>query len=184
MDLHYYITNNLTMQTTNPDKFRENVRVLMLCPILANEEHALNLEKAIFNWSLKEAATRKIVKKWENPYFVELYKTRLRTIFTNLKTNPELVASIGLGEGQTPPHVVAFMSHQEMLPDKWACMITKKNMEDENRFENNIQAATDTITCRKCRSKKCTYTQVQTRGADEAMTLFISCLDCGARWKM
>ena len=32
-------------------------------------------------------------------------------------------------------------------------------------------------------SKKTTYTQAQTRSADEPMTTFVTCLDCNHRWK-
>ena len=39
------------------------------------------------------------------------------------------------------------------------------------------------FTCKKCRSKKTSYYQQQTRGADEPMTNFIECLDCGFKWK-
>jgi len=171
------------MQIKNPEQFRENVRTTVLMPILQNEDHCLNLEKGVFNWALKEASFRKVVKKWDNRYFVELYKTHLRSVYINLKNNPTLVASIGLEEGQIKPHEVAFMSHQDLMPERWSALIEKKEKEDANRYECNVQAATDTFTCRKCRSKKCTYTQIQTRAADEGMTTFVSCLDCGTRWK-
>uniref|UniRef100_A0A7S3MPU9 TFIIS-type domain-containing protein n=1 Tax=Favella ehrenbergii TaxID=182087 RepID=A0A7S3MPU9_9SPIT len=39
------------------------------------------------------------------------------------------------------------------------------------------------FTCKKCRSKKTSYYQQQTRGADEPMTNFIECLDCQFKWK-
>ena len=55
--------------------------------------------------------------------------------------------------------------------------------EFENKFETNIEASTDTFTCRKCKSKKCTYMQIQTRSADEPMTLYVTCIECGNRWK-
>ena len=171
------------MQIKNPDQFRENVRANVLMPILQNEDHCLNLEKGVFNWALKEASFRKVVKKWDNRYFVELYKTHLRSVYINLKNNPTLVASIGVEEGQIKPHEVAFMSHQDLMPERWSALIEKKEKEDANKYECNIQAATDTFTCRKCRSKKCTYTQAQVRAADEGMTTYVSCLDCGTRWK-
>ena len=171
------------MQIPNPEQFRENVRKTILMPILNNESNCLNLEKGVFNWALKEAAFRKVVKKWDNQYFVELYKSHLRSVYFNLKNNPNLVASIGIEEGQLKPHEIAFMTHQDMMPERWTILLAKKAKEDANRYEVNVQAATDSFTCRKCKSKRCTYTQAQTRSADEGITTFVTCLDCGARWK-
>lgn len=39
------------------------------------------------------------------------------------------------------------------------------------------------FTCGRCKSIKTTSTQKQTRSADEPMTVFVLCLDCGKRWK-
>jgi len=75
------------------------------------------------------------------------------------------------------------MSHQEMLPERWDEMIRVKSIRDKGKFEINLEATTDTFTCRKCKSKKCSYYQMQTKSADEPMTCYISCLECGARWK-
>ena len=163
----------------NADNFRANIRA-QLDKILNNEKHSLNLERGIFNFALSEAKNRKVVKKWDNQHFVQIYVDRLRTIFVNLK-NKELLEQIQ--NGSVKPHTVAFMTHQEMLPDKWTELIDAKSKRDQNKFETNIEAATDTFTCRKCKSNKCTYYQMQTRSADEPMTCYISCCNCGNRWK-
>jgi transcription elongation factor S-II len=163
----------------NPDKFRENIRS-KINDVLQNEKHSNNLEKGIFNFALKEATNRKIVKKWDNAYFTQIYVDRLRSIYNNLK-NEELINHIKNGE--IKPHEIAFMTHQEMRPDIWKELIEAKQKRDKALFENNMEAATDTFTCRKCKSKKCTYYQMQTRSADEPMTTFVTCIECGARWK-
>ena len=74
------------MQITNPESFRENIRK-KFAPILGSEDPIVsgNLEKAVFNYAIKEATQRKIVKKWENPQFVQIYTDRLRSIYLNLK---------------------------------------------------------------------------------------------------
>ena len=163
----------------NADNFRANIRV-QLDKIVNNEKHSLNLERGIFNFALSEAKSRKVVKKWDNQHFVKIYVDRLRTIFVNLK-NKELLKQIQ--NGSVKPHTVAFMTHQEMLPDKWAELIKAKSIRDMNKFENNIEAATDTFTCRKCKSNKCTFYQLQTRSSDESMTCYVTCISCGNRWK-
>ena len=38
--------------------------------------------------------------------------------------------------------------------------------------------------CGRCKNRKCTYYQKQTRSADEPMTTFVTCTVCGNRWKV
>jgi transcription elongation factor S-II len=146
-----------------------------------NNLFAKNLEIGIYNYSLKEATNRKVVKKWDNPYFVQLYMDRMKSIFLNLQQNPDLL--LQLEKGEIKPHTIAFMTHQELQPLKWKKMIEAKIKRDKCKFETNMEASTDTFTCSKCRSKKCMYYQQQTRSADEPMTTFVTCIDCGKCWK-
>jgi len=162
----------------NSDLFRSNIRK-KLDVILENEKHSINLEKGIFNYTLKESEQRKIIKKWDNKHFVQIYIDHLRSIMINLKG--EILESIK--DGSVKPHIVAFMTHQELAPEKWKTLIEAKTKRDQNKFESNIAAATDTFTCRKCKGNQCTYYQMQTRSADEPMTCYISCCICGNRWK-
>ena len=39
------------------------------------------------------------------------------------------------------------------------------------------------LKCGKCKMNKVDYYQKQTRGADEPMTLFCTCHNCGHRWR-
>ena len=48
---------------------------------------AFNLEKGIFNNCLEEASRKKLVKKWDNPYFVLIYLNKLKTINPKKKLN-------------------------------------------------------------------------------------------------
>ena len=38
------------------------------------------------------------------------------------------------------------------------------------------------LRCGKCKQRKVDYHEMQTRGADEPMTVFAQCLHCGHRW--
>jgi transcription elongation factor S-II len=164
---------------SNPALFRSNIQK-KLSISLQKEKLATNLEKAIFNYAIKEATTKKIIKKWENPHFAHLYIDRLRTIMNNL-ANEEIKSQ--LESGELPPQTLAFMTHQEMKPERWAELIRQKTKRDASRFDVNIEASTDMYTCKKCRLKKCTYYEMQTRSADEPATIFVTCLDCGKHWK-
>ena len=163
---------------SEPETFRQNI-VNKLNEKLDNEKISSNLEKGIYNYAIKEASNRKIVKKWENPQFSHIYIDRVRSIYLNL--NDDIVHQIQ--SKAIKPQLVANMTHQELCPEKWEKLIQEKIQRDKNKYETTIEAATDTFTCRKCKSKKCTYYQMQTRSADEPMTTFVTCIDCGNRWK-
>ena len=164
---------------TNAETFRQNI-CNKLSSIIGNNVTAINLEKGVFNYSLKEASSKKLIKKWENPAFVQVYLDRLRTIYINLK-NEEILTML-----QTKallPQTFATMTHQEMNRPHWQELIEQKIKRDANKFVTNIQASTDIFTCKKCKSKRCTYYELQTRSADEPATIFVTCLDCGKNWK-
>jgi len=167
----------------NPDAFRSKIREKLSDFFKAFEnkdKYAINLEKGIHNWALKEATNRKVVKKWDNPFFVQIYLDHLRSIYVNLK-NERLINMVNNGDIKV--HEIAFMTHQEMEPERWDELIKAKMVRDQNKFEDRVEAMTDTFTCRKCYSKKCSYYQMQCKSADEPMSIFITCLDCGARMK-
>jgi len=163
----------------SPDKFRKNI-CEKLSSFVEDEKKCVNLERGVYNWALKEATNRKVVKKWDNPFFVQIYLDRLRSVYMNLK-NSTLGENIKLGNVKS--NMVAFMTHQEMKPEKWDDLIQAKIKRDKNKYEVKLEAATDTFKCRKCHSNKCTYYQMQTRSADEPMTTFVTCIECGNRWK-
>jgi len=166
----------MTTVIKSPETFRKNV-VAKLQDVLGT--HASNTEKSVFNYAIKEATLQKIVKKWENPFFVQLYLNRLRTVKSNL---PFLTKMLETGEIQAKD--VGFLTHQEMNPEKWMTLIENKIIRNASKYNNNIEASTDMFTCKKCKSKRCTYYELQTRSADEPATIFITCLDCGKHWKM
>ena len=165
----------------SPDSFRENIRA-KLNQIINSSDNTItiNLEKGVFNYAIKEANNRKIVKKWENRAFAQIYTDKLRAVYMNLK-NPDLLQQIK--NADISAQSVAFMTHQELNPERWKTLIDQKIKRDASKFTTNIQASTDMFTCKKCKSKKCTYYELQTRSADEPATIFVTCLDCGKHWK-
>jgi transcription elongation factor S-II len=176
---HIYLKYNMK-SITNSKQFRDNI-VIRIDNVVKDKNIALNLEKGIFNYCLKKAEERDVVKKWENSYFVQIYIDHLRTIYYNLKNNDVNIKKIKTKKIKA--HEFAFMTHQEMAPENWTVLLENKKLRDKNKYEPNLEASTDDFTCWKCKSKKCTYYQLQTRSADEPMTTFVSCLDCGNRWK-
>lgn len=165
-------------QVSNPNKLRNTIS-FQLNKKLKNKKNSINMEKGIFNYTLKECNRKNIVKKWENKDFVMIYLNRSKSILTNL--NSVIIEQIN--NSDINPQNVSFMTHMELCPAKWHDYIELKIKRDKNKFETNLEATTDTFTCKKCKSKKCSYYLLQTRSADEPMTCYVTCLDCGKRWK-
>lgn len=166
-------------EVNNPKKFRENIKNHIFEKI-QDDNKSINIEKSIYNYSVLKSTKLKLIKKWNNHYFVLIYINKFKIIFHNLK-NQEIIEKIK--NGKINPKKMAFLTHAELLPEKWKNKLKEKNIRIENKYFPKIEASTDNFTCSKCKSKKCTYYQLQTRSADEPMTTFVNCLDCGNRWK-
>lgn len=63
--------------------YRKNI-VNIFDKKIKNKKICVNLEKGIFNYSINLAKKKKIVRKWENEYFVQIYKDRIRSIYSNI----------------------------------------------------------------------------------------------------
>lgn len=126
------------------------------------------------------------------------YMDKSRSICFNLKKNQPLTVSILLG--QVEPKEVVKMSAEELASDeiKQKREETAKKLIDSKRLDwdqanedkiNNMCGikgdllSASLFTCGRCKSTKTTSTQKQTRSADEPMTVFVLCLNCGKRWK-
>ena len=164
-----------------PEVFRPKLQQEFAKIFKNNIQLGTNIEKGIFNYTIQEATYRQIIKKWKNPMFCEIYASRLKVLMLNFQKNTELVKQIYSGE--ITPDTLAFMTHQELCPDKWRERIDAKIKRERSKLNSNLEAMTDMFTCGKCKSKKCTYYEMQTRSADEPATIFVTCLDCGKHWK-
>ena len=80
---------------------------------------------------------------------------------------------------------IAFMSYQEIFPEHWKQLLDEKYKREMAIYEDKPEAMTDAFKCRKCGSRSTSYYEVQTRSADEPMTVFCTCLNpkCGKKFR-
>lgn len=145
------------------------------------------IEKGLYNRTIDTANEKHILKNWDNVIFKNLYKQISIAIYSNLNSesyigNKRLFTR--LIEKEFSPYSIGFdIGHTQMFPEIWKEIIDNKNKRDRFLYEVNKEMATDAYSCGRCYKKECSYYQMQTRSADEPMTTFVTCLNCGKRWR-
>jgi DNA-directed RNA polymerase subunit M/transcription elongation factor TFIIS len=170
--------------TTNPREKTKKV-IAARCGFLSAAEQ-VDFERGIYNHSLEEAGKKGIRRVWENPEFAAVYDIESRRCVANLDpssyvANPRLLTR--LKDGEFLPHDIPSMTYAELFPEKWAEAMEIALKREAKMLTVDKSMATDMFKCTRCGKRECTYYEMQTRSADEPMTQFIRCLNCGKQWR-
>lgn len=158
---------------TNCDNIREaGLRVL--------EKHlsidiAKPLEVAFFEYTNEYIR----VKHMSAEYFNDIYMTKVNEFDHDIDplNNPHLLPFI-LKNKDDLKQVPSMPAHQT-FPLKWEHILKRKELHENKK--NNMET-TDAYECKKCKQRKCTFYQLQSRSADEPMTTYVTCVNCGHKF--
>ena len=155
------------------------------CAFLSEPDKA-DFERGIYNFTIEDSKRRIVHSVWENPEFTQLYLINARRTIANLDPtsyieNARLLERFR--DGEFRPHDIAFMNYSDLFPEKWGAMIELAIKREAKMLEVDKSMATDMFKCSRCGKRQCTYYEMQTRSADEPMTQFIRCLNCGKQWR-
>ena len=176
---------------------RMHARTLLM-DIFSSETKTINCEKQIYNWTVVKTVEDKgeygekkpkgkptfmfaaDEPSWDNRHFRWRYKHKVLEVVNNLKRNPDILKTVKAKD-------IPMLSPVQIFPDGPMAKTEFKLKEKELTIEA-IKAKMDEdyegmFKCRKCKSKKTTYYQMQTRSADEPMTTYVTCMECGLKWK-
>ena len=145
-----------------------------------------NMELCTWNWAFRRSSELGDVPATNNRYHVGRYKQKFLSMIYNLKKSPNLKDRILKGELKTSAAIN--LSPQGLWPDGPHAKMTEKiaDIEMKKLHAANYMHDKDykgLFRCGKCRGYKTTFYQMQTRSADEPMTVFITCHTCNIRWK-
>jgi transcription elongation factor S-II len=164
------------------DTVREKIRANLATALLKTISEGVDIQKSEI---IKLAVEIEVeLLKVHNGVSVQ-YKNKFRQLHFNLKNdkNPDLRRKVVVGE--ITPDILLELTAEELASDvqkEETAKIREKKLFD-SAPSSAKQATTDQFQCAKCKERKCTYYQMQTRSADEPMTTFVSCLNCNNRWK-
>ena len=148
-----------------------------------NEQNVIyEIERGIYNWSIREADKKGFVCTWEDRHFIKIYTRKAISIYQNLSSdNTKLVKFTMEGDNG---YKLSDMSPTELYPDKYTDIINKLKEKDKVMFEKRATVGSKHFKCGKCKEKDVAVTTAQTRSGDEGITLFLTCNNCGNQWKM
>ena len=150
------------------------------------DDDVLLLEMGVYNASLEEAKRRLVPLTWEHETFKWIYTMISKRTVSNFQPN-SYVENTSLierwKEGEFTLDLLGHWTPYDLKPMHWKDLKDQQFRRDKRILEGNLAMATDRFRCSQCKKKLCSYYELQTRSADEPMTIFISCLNCGKNWK-
>ena len=191
---------------STPALLRDFVRA-KFAQIVPDRPYARNIEKSIWDWTIKETRQTKHPAVWENRWFRARYKNKAVNLLAELERDPSWITcdlkvgpdghvnlSLGL-QPQLQHRIFAKelksselveMPAEILWPDgpysETNFLLKKLDMKREESRKNE-EGYEGLLKCGKCKSLKTTYYQLQTRSADEPMTTYATCKACGHKWK-
>ena len=166
--------------------FRNNI-LKKFDTVIKDESVSTELEDAIFNWAQNELTKRGEVFEISSDVFKKLYLNKSVQIFHNINPDSSIKNTSFLPKIQNRSidiRNIPMMSPLEIFPEHWEKLQEKQKETDEFLYLKKPEAATDEFKCGRCKQRKCTYYELQTRSIDEPMTKFVRCLVCDHRWRI
>ena len=157
-----------TMSVTGCDILPVRLRSLRLLQAILTKEDALRVEKGVF---------------MRFPNSRRKYARQMRSIIYNLK-KVDTTLLHRLNTRSVEPEALAAMDRHAMWPDFWDRPENQPGTRIIILNRDEMDEEPSMLQCRKCKVYRVKYHELQTRSADEPMTVFCECLACGHRWKM
>jgi transcription elongation factor S-II len=140
---------------------------------------AEDIERSAYNMAVSRSRESGVPRAWGSRRFAAKYEQCAVYCVRNARAMASLIES-----GAVRARDVASCSSQALSPGVWSALVSEKKSRDSEANKGaKLKANTTTFRCGRCRSRECYFYELQTRSADEPMSVFITCLDCGHRWR-
>lgn len=172
----------------------ERTRATFILEKLLEPKRAKQVEIGIFNFTVEKFKNNKqyfpnvIEKHGKRQLLRTFYNNKTRTILFNLRKYDSFLNKVKTNKIKARD--IPYMYPGDIC-STCPTAITKEYLDSRERMfeerrkleEAEALDSKSMYTCRKCRSQATYHKAVQIRSADEPMTIFITCLNCGNKWK-
>lgn len=150
-----------------------------------SDEELLQFELAICQSAFLDAKARQVFCRFENPLFPCVYGMAFRRLVRNIQDTTSKTKTLleKLKCGDLTFEMLGTMSSMDLKPELYTDLRDRMLLREKQQLEGNKALATDQYKCGRCYKRECTFYELQTRSADEPMTKFITCLNCGNHWR-
>lgn len=152
----------------------DRVASITLIQSYSGEINAREFEKEIFEMSLHDRMRYgQVLVRFL--FILRENEAKIKELYTNGYNAKEILAlddNILLKNTKSQSAIEQINAYEA----RFSLLLHEKFEELDGKFEKDL------IKC-KCGSSNCLFEQIQTRSADEGMTIFCKCLKCGRTWK-
>jgi transcription elongation factor S-II len=167
---------------------REHVieTIKKLIPSINTKKDQEKLELSILTSAMNDATYKSVLKNFDNELFMVCYNSAFRRFMSNLSKDSYVKNSQLLTKIENKDLTIenlADMTIQDFAPMIYVDLRERQLLREQQQLEGNKAMATDMFKCGRCHKRETTFYELQTRSADEPMTKFITCLNCGNHWR-
>ena len=117
------------MSFLNQNDKRRQFVVDKLDYYIKDESISRNIEKSIYNYTIKLSVELNITRSWENIIFLKLYLSKVRSIYSNIKPDSYIKNTDFLKRilnGDINIEKISQLTRMEIYPDNWKELIDNK----------------------------------------------------------
>ena len=138
---------------------------------------AIELEQYIYKFSIEYLNSYNI----NSEYIKKIYNTKIHDIVYNLNPRHSPTLLVDILNKKVPLQNIPYAQFNILNPQLWDSIIKKK---DFSQYKKDNMATSDAYECKKCKQRKCRVFLLQTRSADEPMTVLVQCDNCNCSFRI
>ena len=143
------------MFSSDKDEFRKKI-ISKLDKKIEDLSITKNIEKSVYNYTIKLSKDKNINRYWNNPVFKNIYLSKIRSIYVNLDKNSYVKNTTFLNRIKSKEiniNNIANLEIYDIFPENWKYLLEFQSKQDKIKYELKPEAMTNLYKCRKCGSR-------------------------------